>query len=83
MSVTLRLLRLGKKNHPVYRIVAIDKRKKRNGLYKEQVGFYDPMLQPHLLKIDDKKFNFWQEKGALISEGLQKLLKKYNLPKKD
>jgi len=74
MAVALRLFRLGKKGKPVYRIVAIDKRKKRNGSYIESVGFYDPMISPLSLKIDKKRFEYWKSKGAVISEGLQKLM---------
>ena len=75
MSVTLRLYRMGKRNMPVYRIVAIDKKKKRNGEYLEIVGVYDPMKTPADLNIDQAKFDKWIEKGAQISEGLTRLLK--------
>ena len=75
MPVTLRLFRLGKKNVPIYRIVAIDKRKKRNGLYKEIIGSYQPLIHPHKLEINDQKLQYWINKGAVISEGLGKLLK--------
>jgi small subunit ribosomal protein S16 len=82
MPVTLRLFRLGKKNVPIYRIVAIDKRKKRNGVYKEIIGTYQPLINPHLLQINDQKFQYWVGKGAIISAGLQKLLKS-RVSKKD
>ena len=75
MAVSLRLYRLGKKGNPVYRIVAVDKRSKRNGSYIEAIGFYNPMKDPFQLDIDNEKFVYWQEKGAHISEGLQKILK--------
>lgn len=75
MAITLRLYRLGKRNTPIYRIVAIDKRKKRNGTYNEIVGFYSPAANPPELKIDQKKLSAWKDKGATISEGLAKLLK--------
>ena len=83
MPVTLRLLRLGKKGNPSYRIVAIDKRKKRNGTYKEIVGFYNPVANPPVLTLDQKKVAYWLDKGALISEGLEKLMKHKKFVKKD
>jgi small subunit ribosomal protein S16 len=83
MPITVRLLRLGKKHYPFYRIVAIDKRKKRNGVYVDRLGFYDPMKKPFILDIDEKKLEFWREKGAIISEGMRKLLKKKSNLKKD
>lgn len=81
MSVTLRLYRLGKKNNPIYRIVAIDKRKKRNGTYNDVVGFYSPTANPPELTIDEKKFSSWKQKGATISEGLERLLKQKQFKK--
>lgn len=81
MSVTLRLYRLGKKNNPIYRIVAIDKRKKRNGTYNEVIGFYSPTANPPGLTIDQERFSAWRQKGATISEGLEKLLKHKEIKK--
>ncbi len=71
-------MRVGKKGFPNYRIIAIDKRKKRDGAYIEKLGFYDPLTNPMTLTIDEQKLAKWREKGALISEGLTKLLKKYS-----
>jgi len=75
MAVALRLFRLGKKGHPIYRIIAIDKRKKRNGNYIEAIGSYHPGKNPFTLEIKEERFAYWKEKGAHISEGLHKLLK--------
>ena len=49
MPVTLRFMKFGKKGRPFYRIVAIDKRKKRDGSYIEKVGHYDPIIYPELI----------------------------------
>lgn len=75
MAVTLRLLRLGKRGNPSYRIVAIDKRKKRNGTYVEIVGHYNPIANPPVFTLDQKKVDAWLGKGATVSEGLAKLMK--------
>lgn len=79
MAVTLRLMRFGKRKYATYRIVAIDKRKKRDGSYIEKVGFYNPMMNPAALTIDTDKYKSWINKGAQLSDGLRKLIKK--LPK--
>lgn len=68
-------MRFGKRARPFYRIIAIDKRKKRNGTYLDQIGFFDPMVEPENLKIDLKKYRDWIKKGAQISEGLGKIVK--------
>ncbi len=77
MAVTLRLMRFGKKDQPSYRIVALDKRKKRDGSYLENVGIYNPMTEPATLKINKERFNYWVSKGAELSEGMRKLLKRH------
>lgn len=77
MSVALRLYRLGKKHHPVYRIVAMNKRDKRNGAYVEAIGFYNPMTNPYTFQLDKKRFDYWKSCGATISEGLTKLLTRF------
>jgi len=67
-------MRFGKKGHPSYRIVALDKRKKRDGAYLEKVGIYNPMSNPAQIQINDEKLQYWLSKGAQLSEGIRKLL---------
>lgn len=75
MATTLKLMRFGKKGYPYYRIVAIDKRKKRDGAYIERIGSYDPMVSPAKVEIKKDRFEYWKNVGAQESEGLAKLLK--------
>lgn len=75
MPATLRLMRLGKKRHPVYRIIVVEKRKKRNTRYIENIGLYEPMLKQDEVKINKARYDYWLSQGALISEGLTRLLK--------
>jgi len=74
MAVALRLMRFGKRKQPYYRIVALDKRKKRDGAYIEKIGIYHPLLEKDTIQINKERFEFWKSKGAQLSEGLQKLL---------
>ena len=73
MPGTIRLMRIGKKAKPSYRIVVVDKRKKRSGSYIEKIGFYNPLSNPADLSLDTKRFAYWIGKGAIISEGIKKL----------
>lgn len=75
MPVTLRLMRLGKRKKPFYRLVVVDKRKKRTGSYIENIGTYNPLVEPAEVSYDRERFTYWVKQGALISEGLRKLLK--------
>ncbi len=77
MAVALRLMRLGRRGKPFYRIVAVDKRKKRTGAYIEKIGTYNPLAEPAEIALNSERLDYWTSKGALVSEGLQKLLK-YN-----
>jgi small subunit ribosomal protein S16 len=75
MAVTLRLMRFGKKKFPFYRIVALDKRQKRDGAYLEKVGLYDPLQKEKNIRLNKERFEYWTSKGAQISEGMSRLLK--------
>ena len=59
MAVKLRLMRMGKKKQPTYRIVAADARSPRNGRFIEILGTYDPRQEPSVVKIDTAKANDW------------------------
>ncbi len=76
MSVRIRLARIGKKKAPFFRIVAIDKRNKRDGEYLENLGTYNPLtgefVQFHLDRIQA-----WLDKGAVPSETVVKLQKQF------
>lgn len=69
-------MRFGKKSHPTYRIVVLDKRKKPVGSYIEKIGTYNPMKEPAEVIVDDKLLDKWVKNGAQISNGVQKLLHK-------
>ncbi|RJR25450.1 30S ribosomal protein S16 [Candidatus Microgenomates bacterium] len=80
MSVSLRLSLVGKRNRPIYRIVASQTRYKRNGKSLDQLGAFNPNVNPPIFELDRKKFEEWVKKGAIISTGLYKLLKENNIP---
>lgn len=76
MAVALRLTRFGKKGFPAYRIVAMDKRKARNGMYLENIGTYQPIQNNEKpLQLNKARYEYWTAQGAQISEGLARLLK--------
>ncbi|MFS8159625.1 MAG: 30S ribosomal protein S16 [Candidatus Roizmanbacteria bacterium] len=75
MAVKIKLTRTGRKNDPKYRIIVAEENTKRDGKYIEKLGFYDPIANPHVLQVDDKKLEEWLLKGAQFSQGTYKLLK--------
>lgn len=71
--VKLRLMRLGKRRRPFYRIVAMDINAPANGQALGQVGFYDPVKAQ--VKIDEDTARLWLERGAVMTETVRALLK--------
>ena len=74
MAVKLRLMRMGKKKQPTYRVVAADSRAPRNGRFIEILGAYDPRQEPSVVNIDVAKADSWIAKGAQPTERVAKLL---------
>ena len=75
MAVKLRLMRMGKKKQPTYRVVAADSRSPRDGRFIEILGTYEPRLEPSGVNIDNGKAVDWLRKGAQPTDRVQLLLK--------
>ena len=76
MAVRIRLLRMGRKKKPFYRIVVMDSRTRRDGRYIDKVGHYDPLKKPAEVTIDRDKVINWLEKGAEPSKTVFNILQK-------
>lgn len=74
--VKMRLVRMGDKKSPVYRIVVVDSRKAATGEYIEKIGFYDPKSEPVTLTVDVEKAKDWLNKGVQPTETVKNLLVK-------
>jgi len=74
VSVKIRLMRMGKKKHPTYRVVVADSRSPRDGRNIETIGHYRPRQDPSVTDIDGEKALAWLRKGAQPTEQVQKLL---------
>ena len=75
MAVKLRLMRMGKKKQPTYRIVAADGRSPRDGRFIEILGTYEPRAEPSVIKVDNEKAIGWLRQGAQPTETVEKILK--------
>jgi small subunit ribosomal protein S16 len=74
VAVKLRLMRMGKKKQPTYRVVAADVRSPRDGRFIEIVGIYNPRTDPSEIRIDNDKAVAWLSKGAQPTDTVRKLL---------
>ncbi|MEX0621608.1 MAG: 30S ribosomal protein S16 [Candidatus Woykebacteria bacterium] len=74
--VKMRLLRIGAKKQPKYRIVVMDEQKKRDGSYIEMIGHYDPTASPAFLELKKDRFEHWLSLGAQPTKAVKNLAKK-------
>ena len=79
MAVRIRLTRLGRKKVPYYHIVVADSNAPRDGKFIEKVGYYDPLANPSLIKVNEEKVGYWYQKGAQPSNTVSVILKKLNI----
>ena len=79
MAVRIRMKRLGRKHRPYFRIVAIDSRQPRDGRIIEELGTYDPMVKntDERVRLKPDRIRYWMGVGALPSERVATLVKKY------
>lgn len=76
MAVRIRLSRIGKKQAPFYRIVAVDGRKKRDGAYIENLGSLDG-LNGKIVQFHKDRIDYWLSQGAIPSDVVKRLRKDY------
>ena len=74
--VKIRLRRMGAKKAPFYRIVVADSRYPRDGRFIEEIGFYNPTVNPTELKVYVDRAQAWIKTGAQPTETVRDLLKK-------
>ena len=74
MAVKIRLMRVGKKKQPTYRVVVADGRSPRDGRFIEIIGQYQPRQEPSYIDINADSALAWLRKGAQPTESVQKLL---------
>ena len=77
MAVKIRLMRVGKKKQPTYRVVVADARSPRDGRIIETIGHYGPRQEPSHVEIDGDRALDWLRKGAQPTEQVQKLLTRH------
>ncbi|MCX7724270.1 MAG: 30S ribosomal protein S16 [Thermodesulfovibrio sp.] len=74
--VRIRLMRMGAKKKPFYRVVVADSRARRDGPFIEIVGTYNPRTEPAEIKLNMERINYWLQKGAQPSDTVKKLIER-------
>ena len=75
MAVKMRLKRMGQKKVPFYRVVVADARAPRDGRFIEEIGTYNPNVEPSEIKFNEEAAKKWLSNGAQPTETVAKLLK--------
>jgi len=81
MAVKIRLRRMGKKKAPFYRIIVADSRSPRDGKFIDEIGTYNPNVEPSAVKINEEAAKKWLSDGAQPTETVARLLKKAGIKK--
>ncbi len=74
--VKIRLMRMGMKGTPSYRVVVADARSPRDGRIIESIGWYNPLTEPSTIKIDSERARHWLAVGAQPTESVQSLFRR-------
>ncbi|AEJ22992.1 30S ribosomal protein S16 [Weissella koreensis] len=82
MAVKIRLKRMGSKKRPFYRVVVADSRSPRDGRFIENVGTYNPLVEPAEVKLEEEVIMGWLNNGAQPSDTVKNLLSEAGIMKK-
>ena len=75
MAVKIRLRRMGQKKAPFYRIIVADSRSPRDGKFIEEIGYYNPNVEPSDVKVNEELAQKWFSTGAQPTEIVSRLFK--------
>ncbi len=74
--VKIRMVRVGSNKKPFFRIIAADIKRKINGQFLENVGWYDPKLVRKNFELKLDRVDYWVSKGAQLSDSVAALVRK-------
>jgi small subunit ribosomal protein S16 len=77
--VRIRLRRMGAKKHPFYRLVVADSGSPRDGRFIEELGYYNPTVQPPVIHLHEERTLHWLRQGAQPSDTARALLSRAGL----
>ncbi len=82
MATRIRLRKVGRKKQASFRIVVAGSMHSRGGRISETIGKYNPRTEPSYIEVDEKRALYWLRQGALVSDGVEPLLRKTGILKK-
>ena len=73
--LAIRLMRMGAKKKPAYRVVVKEKLSKRDGAYIENVGTYNPTREPAEINLNAERVQYWIDNGAQPTDTVRRIIK--------
>jgi small subunit ribosomal protein S16 len=80
--VRIRLSRVGGKKQPTYRVIVADRESPRDGRIIENVGLYNPRVEPPFVELVEDRILYWLSQGAQPSDAVERFIKKAGLREK-
>jgi small subunit ribosomal protein S16 len=74
--VKIRLMRMGMKGAPSYRVVVADANSPRDGRIIENIGWYNPLTEPSTINVDAERVKYWLGVGAQPTDSVRSLLER-------
>ena len=81
MAVKIRLRRMGQKKAPFYRIVVADSKSPRDGRFIEEIGTYNPNVEPYAFSVNEELAKKWLAAGAQPTDVVSRLFKNAGIEK--
>ena len=75
--LAIRLMRMGAKKRPAYRVVVKENLSKRDGATLENLGTYNPTRNPAAVLLKMERVDYWIGRGAQPSQTVWQLIKRY------
>jgi small subunit ribosomal protein S16 len=75
--VVIRMMRVGSKKKPYFRVVVTEARTARESSFVENVGTYNPRMKPAQVDVNKERVKYWLGKGARPSDSVRTLLAKH------
>ena len=75
--VVIRMMRVGSKKKPYFRVVVTEARTARESSFVENVGTYNPRSKPAQVQINKERVEHWLKQGAQPSSSVKTLLHKH------
>ncbi len=84
MAVKLRMMRVGKRHRPFYRINAVESRTPRDGRIIEKLGLYHPIEKDPARQVvlNRERIEYWLSRGAVPSDTVSEILLKSGIKHK-